>query len=219
MIHIVTAANRPRYAPALAHMHRQRKEIFVDAYGWKLSVRDGGEYDEFDDARAVYFLALDDDGVPLCSTRLRPADDGSIIENHFPYLLAPDEPRLTDGRTWEFARAVAVGPYRGAGGAKAKAELRLAMLEHALAEGCDRFVGFMDVTGIPHLDSTGWWYRYVGLPAPYAEGTAIAFEVEVSEAAIAHKREIWGFADAVVVERIPPQRTAPYRSTAAGETL
>lgn len=203
MIHVVTADNRHRYEAALAAMHRQRKEIFVDAYGWKLAVRDGGEYDEFDDERAIYFLALGDDGLPLCSTRLRPADDGSIIEDHFPFLLAPDEARLTTGRTWEFARAVAVGPYRGHRGARAKAELRLAMLEHALFEGCGRIVGFMDVSGMPHLDSTGWRYRYLGLPAPYAEGTAIAFEVEVSNAAVAHKREVWAFGDEVVIADAP----------------
>lgn len=208
MIHVATSANRHLYGAALAEMHRQRKAIFIDAYGWKLEVRDGGEYDAYDDARAIYFLALGDDGLPHCTTRLRPADDGSIIEDHFPHLLAPGEPRLDDGRTWEFARAVAVGVCRGTGGAKRKAELRLAMLEYALAHGCERFVGFMDVTGIPHLDSTGWRYRYLGLPAPYAEGTAIAFEVEVSAEAIEHKREVWGFGAAPVLAT-PERRLRP----------
>jgi len=54
MIHIVTSANRALYAAALAEMHRLRKVHFVDERGWTaMTVRDGGEYDAYDDDQAV----------------------------------------------------------------------------------------------------------------------------------------------------------------------
>ena len=89
MIHIVTHANRDLYADELLQAHRQRREAFVEQRGWPLSVReDGGEYDEGDDERAIYFLAIDKAGQVEASMRARPTDDFCVVADVFPHFLA-----------------------------------------------------------------------------------------------------------------------------------
>src|ERR1700742_2143493 len=71
MIHVVTAANRHLYSEALAEMHRLRRIHFVEERGWTgLTVRDGGEYDAYDDEHAIYLLGIEANGSVSCSARM-----------------------------------------------------------------------------------------------------------------------------------------------------
>src|SRR5579875_591231 len=101
MIHVVTNANRSLYLHALKQMHRLRKVHFVDERGWtEMTLRDGGEYDPYDDDDAVYLLAIEADGAVSCSMRMRPTLSGSILTDVFPRLVAADEIGLCAADTW-----------------------------------------------------------------------------------------------------------------------
>jgi hypothetical protein len=42
-------------------MHRDRAEIFSDRLGWEVTVKNGYERDEFDDANPLYLVSVDPD--------------------------------------------------------------------------------------------------------------------------------------------------------------
>jgi len=199
MIHVITAKNHHVYAEALTEMHRLRRMHFVEERGWSgLMVRDGGEYDAYDDDKTVYLLSLDQDGRVGCSMRMRPAETGSILTDVFPHLVAADEPPLARPDVWEISRYFAAPHCRGRGGVSRQAEIRLAALEVAHACGVNRLIGMIDLEILPGmLSASGWRVRTLGLPAPYQEGTAQAIEVQVSRGAIIDMAETFGIEAAV----------------------
>jgi acyl-homoserine lactone synthase len=209
MIHVVTADNRDLYRDALREMHQLRRIHFVEERGWNaMTVRDGGEYDPYDDERTVYLMSLDKDGAVGCSMRMRPAETGSILSDVFPHLIAADEPPLTQPDVWEISRYFAARSARGRAGAQARAEVRLASLEVAQARGAKRLIGMIDLEMLPPmLTASGWRVRTLGLPAPYDEGIAQAIEVQVSRGAIIDMAESQGLSEAVSLELDP--RRAP----------
>jgi N-acyl-L-homoserine lactone synthetase len=211
MIHVVTAANRRLYADALRQMHELRRAHFVEERGWTaMTVRDGGEYDAYDDDQTVYLLAIEADGAVSCSMRMRPALTGSILADVFPHLVAEDEPALARPEVWEISRYFAAPRARGRSGVRRRAEIRLASLEVAMARGAKRLVGMIDLEMLPPmLNGSGWRVRTLGLPAPYDEGIAQAIEVEVSRAAVSDMMETQDLEAPVSLELDPD--TAPIR--------
>jgi acyl-homoserine lactone synthase len=214
MIHVVTAANRHLYSEALAEMHRLRRIHFVEERGWTgLTVRDGGEYDQYDDEHAIYLLGIETDGKVSCSARMRPAHLGSLLADTFPHLVADDEPSIARPEVWEITRYFASGSMRGKGGFRRRAEIRLASLEVGLARGVQQLVAIIDIEALPAaLNGSGWRVRPLGLPAPYAEGVATAIGIQVSHEALLDMEESQGLSaplsinlDPVHTPPLPPQ--------------
>ena len=214
MIHVVTHENRKLYEDAIAEMHRLRRVHFVEERGWSaMTVRGGGEYDAYDDEAATYLLAIEEDGSITASMRMRPAQSGSILADLFPHLIGEEEPNIGHPRIWEISRYFASGRGRGRGGAKRRAEIRLASLEVALRHKVKRLVGMIDIEVLPAmLDGSGWRVRPLGLPAAYDEGVAQAIVIEVSQAALVEMQESQGLASPVTLNldasrhpRLPPQ--------------
>jgi len=207
MIHVVTAANRELYRDTLRDMHQLRRVHFVEERGWNaMTVRDGGEYDPYDDDETIYLLSLNEDGSVGCSMRMRPAETGSILTDVFPHLVAADEPALRRPDVWEISRYFAAKSGRGRAGARARAEIRLASLEVAQARGVKRLIGMIDLEMLPPmLTASGWRVRTLGLPAPYDEGIAQAIEVQVSRGAIIDMAESQGLSETAALE-LDPQR-------------
>jgi len=181
MIHMVGGGNRALYASQLAEMYRLRKVHFVDERGWRaLQVQDDEERDAYDDARALYFLALDRFGRIEVSMRARPTDDRSMLADIFPHLVAPGGEPVNAPGVWEISRIFATRTARGRRGLLRRAELFLATVEAACAAGVRRLVGMTDTYLLPQTLSAGWRVRILGLPAAYPEGEAIAVEVDSS---------------------------------------
>ena len=142
MIHIVTAANRHLYEPQLAAMHRLRTVHFVQERNWNLTVReDGGEYDQYDDLRTIYGLAIGKFGQVLAGVRLRPTDDICMLTDDLPQLVAQAPESLTGPDVWELTRLFTTREareQRKRGGADLKLDLLVAALEYANANGAYR---------------------------------------------------------------------------------
>jgi acyl-homoserine lactone synthase len=191
MIHVVTAANRAHYAPQLLQMHRQRKKVFIDRCGWKaLKVaEDGGEYDEGDDDRAIYFLALTSRGDVERAMRLRPTDDWSMLGNLFPQFVGPDEAPVTDADVWEMARYYATGNSREEENFGRRGEFGLALLEKAVQCGIKRVLLLSDLALVGSVMRSGWQMRIIGLPGAYDEGECVAAEIECSPEAVETLKE------------------------------
>lgn len=202
MIHVVTAENRRLYVEALADMHRLRRRYCTDERRpADLTIRDGGEYDAFDDDKAVYLLSLGPDGQVGCAMRLRPTASGSLLARDFAHLLAADEPGLEAPDAWEISRYFTTPHCLRGSGVSVRAEIRLAALEVVQARGGRRLAGLVDLAILPRLiSSTGWRVRPLGLPAPTRSGVAQAIEIEVTEAAIEDLAETFGLDRHVALE-------------------
>lgn len=71
---------------------------------WDVTIRDGREYDRFDDVDSVYVLGIDEDGQALSGGwRLRPTDRGSMLADVFTQLLE-EGPAPRDPSVWEVSR-------------------------------------------------------------------------------------------------------------------
>lgn len=200
MLHVCTHRNRALYARQLGEMHRQRYELFVRTRGWNLTVRDGGEYDEGDDERAVYLLALDEDGGCFSSIRVRPADDFSMVIDNMPHHVAGDAKALRqDPGLWEMARWVNVGADPAAG-----QEIRIGLIEYLLGQGATQCLALPDVAMMGYALRTGWRVRALGAPLPYPEGgTAVAVSLPITAEEAQFVRALVGRRDPFLMEIDP----------------
>ena len=181
-----------------------RRQVFVDARGWKLQVRDGGEYDRGDDERALYFLMLDEQGGVQSSVRARPVEDWSMLLDEMPECLMGGAQDLRRPGVWEMARYLSAGAGRSSDEARRRGpEIRVGLLEAALARGVSEIIGVLDSPLYGHLHTVGFTERPLGLATPYGQGTAIAYAVEVSPAAVQHMRRKAGLSAPVLIEINP----------------
>jgi len=197
VLHVVTAANRHLYETQLDQMYRHRTELFVEGAGWNLTVVDGREMDEGDDDRAVYLIAIDDDGHCRSSVRIRPVDDFSYLIDHMPEWVDEDRQALKEDPTvWEMARWINQSRAR-------KAEVSIAIyvgaVEYMVGRGVSQCVSCPDVVREKHALRRGWTVRRLGTPRRYPEGgTAVGASLIVSEEELARARQV----------RVPSPRSA-----------
>lgn len=182
MIHLISELNAHLYTAYLSQMHSERRQQFIVERGWDLAVRDGGEYDIYDDDQALYLLGLDPDGCMEVGCRLRPTLTGGVIPDVFPHLIAPSESSTRTPGAYECTRYFTTAAARGRKGFEARSRLHLAMVEAVRDRGGHRLLGFADLPLLTHLRRfSGLRIRPVGLPAPYDETGAVtvAFEIGV----------------------------------------
>lgn len=200
MLHLISCNNSHLYSGELDALHRARKAVFVDELGWKLQVRDGMEHDEYDDERAMHIVGFDSAQDVAMSIRVRPADDRSMLVDHFSHHLPKGMRAVDDGRTWEVSR----GFSRERGLKRAvltrKAACMIAPLEMALDAGIDRYVGFTDVRLLGLYYHIGWKIDLLGDPMPYGEGDGVAYQAEVSNAIVRDIRQTWGLPAPACIE-------------------
>jgi acyl homoserine lactone synthase len=200
VIHLVTTANSHLYSEEIRQLHRVRKSVFVDELGWKLAVIDGSEFDEYDDKRACNVVGFSANGEAVMGLRFRPADDRSMLVDHFSHVLPRGVRPIDDGRTWELSRGFCIERGVRKHHLRRKAACMIAPLEIALQAGIDRCVGFTDVRMLSFCYGVGWKMTLLGSPVNYGEGDAVAYEVEVSHAALADMRRMWGLPEPAFVE-------------------
>jgi acyl-homoserine lactone synthase len=186
MIHIITSENRHLYGPQLWDMHEQRRLQCVEKNGWTdLVVLDGGEIDDYDDARAIYLLGFNETMELEVGLRLRPTDDRCMLADKFPHLIAPGEPPKKGRDVWEASRLFTTEAYRKRKGPRRGErvfEAWAAAMELALINGVKRLVGMIDMRLYPGIMNSPIDTRLVGLPRPYEYGAVAGSEIALSRA-------------------------------------
>jgi acyl-homoserine lactone synthase len=197
MIHIVTNANRHLYRAQVWEMFNERRKAFYERCGWRdLMVFDGAEVDDFDDEKAVYLLALDEEERLEGAVRARPTDDRCILADKYPQMIGPDAPPLKGPDVWETTRIFTTDRYRARRekGDKRAFEIGLASAELIVDAGGLLMVGMIDLHLLPMLDDTGGDVHLAGPPMPYAYGTMVGTWTPLDEAEIERMRDGLGFA-------------------------
>lgn len=214
LVHMIKPNQRNQYADAIDTVHRMRHEFYIGERGWKaLNSLNGREFDQFDDERALYFIAFDETNSPVCSARLRPTDDKSLLRDIFPHLAAPSEQASYGADVWELTRFLVADGWRGTRGYKYRESLLIAIIEAARAEGIRHINLVCDTFFLPGLRTIGWRYRHLGLPAAYDEGEAMAVEIRCEGADVQMMRERTGIHGLVLfcLDQLPATaNSSPY---------
>jgi acyl-homoserine lactone synthase len=196
MIHIISASNRHLYKEQLWQMHQLRRVHFVEELGWgDLKVIDGGEYDQFDDERTVYCLALGPDGQVLGGTRARPTDDKSMLHDVFPDLIAPDQPRFCGADIWEMGRTFVTHAARvmqKKTGQRITKDILLGAMEWLQDAGIDQVICITSLDIFNMCRGWGWNIRMTGLPLDTPDGVIVGVEAANTAADVESFRRING---------------------------
>ncbi len=192
MVHLVTPEHRCLYHDQLEHMHKLRWAIYVEERGWR-ALREkqaipGYERDEYDDERAHYLLAIDDDGALLGAMRVRPADDRSLLADQFAHLVDRDFRREFDASVWELTRLLRAPQNRSRDG-HVRFAMNCGLIEFCLTRDVTHLVATAETFLLP-MTRKAWGpkVRPIGLPQPYAEGDVIALELTPDVDALAAMR-------------------------------
>lgn len=190
MVHVITQADRPLYADALDGMHRDRKRVFVDRLKWDLEVVGGlHEVDRYDDARAVYLVALDPSGDHAGSMRLLPTDGPHILGDHFGALCEAPPPRGPG--IWEVTR-FCTNPDL-ADPTLVRKQLLVALVEFALLHEVRRYTCVTHMAGLNHLLAIGWDCQPLGLPQSVGGETLGALSIDITAETLSVLRDRAGF--------------------------
>jgi len=162
----------------LASMFADRKRLFVDLLGWDLPVIDGRyENDRFDNADAVYLVAVESGGTHAASLRMLPTIRPNMLGAIFPHLCPLGVP--TGETIWETTRLCL--PQRH--GANRRRELRnllfSAAIDFSLARGIERLTGIVPNRFRTELLALGWQAEPLGPAVQMAGGAVGAFMVHV----------------------------------------
>jgi len=164
MIDLVLPEARFGFAGALMEMHHDRKQVFVDRFGWRLPAKGSWlEVDQFDNEYAVYLLARSPEGRHQGSVRLLPSSRPHMLDSLFSHLCPAGVPGGDD--CWEISRLV-TNPSDAAGTTILKVHrlLALALVEFAIVNGISRYTLVAKASRVPVLLSVGWPVVPLGLP-------------------------------------------------------
>jgi N-acyl-L-homoserine lactone synthetase len=187
MARLVDAANKSEHQALLAAMFRDRKTVFVDQLGWKLSVLDGLEQDGFDRSGAEYLILRDPGSADhLGSLRLLRTDRPHILDTLFPELCEGPIPKGPAVR--EISRLCLSPRFPRAFAADYRAHLATALVEFALLRGVCTYTGVVTAAGLPPLLSRGWACQPLGIPRRYGEEMLVAVRIDIDGHTIAQLR-------------------------------
>ena len=164
MIDLVLPETRFGFAAALMEMHHDRKQVFVDRFGWRLPAKGSWlEVDQFDDDYAIYLLARSPEGRHRGSVRLLPSSRPHMLDTLFSHLCPGGVPSGED--CWEISRLVTSPPDApGTAVLRVHRLLALALVEFALDNRIGRYTLVAEAQRVPVLLSIGWPVIPLGLP-------------------------------------------------------
>jgi N-acyl-L-homoserine lactone synthetase len=179
MIDLVLPETRFGFAAALMEMHHDRKQVFVDRFGWRLPAKGSWlEVDQFDDDYAIYLLARSPEGRHRGSVRLLPSSRPHMLDSLFSHLCPGGVPRGDD--CWEISRLV-TNPADATGNSVLKVHrmLALALVEFALDNGISRYTLVAEAHRVPALLSVGWSVVPLGLPTQIDSEQLQALQIDL----------------------------------------
>ena len=208
MIDLVLPECRFGFAAALMEMHHDRKQVFVDRFGWRLPAKGSWlEVDQFDNDYAVYLLARSPEGRHRGSVRLLPSSRPHMLSTLFSHLCPGGVPGGDD--CWEISRLVT--SHAGTAGTallRVHRLLALALVEFAHANGIRRYTLVAEAQRVPALLSVGWPVTPLGLPT-LVEGEQLqALQIEMAPGTLMDMRRRLRIDEPVLRVMETPRRAA-----------
>lgn len=156
MIRILTNSDKERSSALFTQMFRARAEVFHKRLGWHVTVRNGLEYDDYDDfSETVYIISVEPGGKVLGSLRLLPTTGPTMLRNEFADFF--DRPVDFESATaWECTRFCVHPGGTPLGTRKVSTELLAALCKTALDSGVEHIVGLYEDTMERVYRRIGW---------------------------------------------------------------
>ena len=160
MLRLIDNRNRERFPRLVQTMHRDRKRLFVDAFGWDLHHENGEERDRFDDDRAEYLVLANSEGGHIASLRFLHTDQPHLLDTIFSGLCETPIPRGPDIR--EITRLCL--PLRKRERIEARNILARGIVDYAGTAGVTSYTAVCHSAFLSELLSSGWRCTPLGLP-------------------------------------------------------
>ncbi|MGO7906893.1 acyl-homoserine-lactone synthase TraI [Rhizobium leguminosarum] len=157
--------------------HKLRARVFGKRLGWDVTVRDGGERDEFDELLPTYIVTTTDKGAIAGCARLLPAIGPTMVTGVFPSLLPnghlSSHPSMVESSRFCVDTALAEG--RG-GGSIHEATLTMfaGIIEWCMANDYTEIVTVTDLRFERILGRVGWPLHRLGVPKKIGVTMAVA---------------------------------------------
>ena len=208
MIDLVLPESRFGFAAALMEMHHDRKQVFVDRFGWRLPARGSWlEIDQFDNDYAIYLLARSPEGHHRGSVRLLPSSRPHMLNSLFSHLCPGGVPVGDD--CWEISRLVTSPPDApGTAVLRVHRLLALALAEFAHANSIGRYTLVAETHRVPALLSVGWSVTPLGLPTLVDGEHLQALQIEMAPGTLQEMRRRFRIEAPVLRVRQAPRRAA-----------
>ena len=149
MLKLIEGSRASLFPQEMDAMFRNRAITFSEQLGWDVSVKDGYERDEFDDANPLYLVSVDPNTNEYWgSLRLLPTTGPNMLRDVFSCLLAEGE-FIESATIWESSRICAVAvdgqPQRSRHGVNfVLSELIAGIGEVAIIAGLTQIVSVFD---------------------------------------------------------------------------
>src|SRR5580698_11546607 len=149
MLKLIEGSRASLFPKEMDAMFRNRAITFSERLGWDVTVKDGYERDEFDDANPLYLVSVDPNtNAYWGSLRLLPTTGPNMLRDVFPCLLGQDE-FIESATIWESSRICAIAadgqPERSKNGVNlALGELLAGIGEVAIIAGLTQVVSVFD---------------------------------------------------------------------------
>ena len=159
MIVCINGSDREQHQDLVQEMYRQRARVFSERMKWDVIVRDGMEYDEFDEENPLYLISVDEKtGCLRGSLRLLPTTGPNMLRDVFPQLLPPDQ-IIESPTVWESSRfsmdVEAITPQAGRRVSYVTCELIAGITEISLQSGISHIVSVFDAAMFRVLKAAG----------------------------------------------------------------
>ena len=169
MLKLIEGSRAAMFPREMDAMFRNRALTFSQRLGWEVTVKDGYERDEFDDANPLYLVSVDPRTNEYWgSLRLLPTTGPNMLRDVFPFLLEKGE-YVESATIWESSRICAVSvagqPQRSHNGVNfVLSELIAGIGEVAIAAGLTQIVSVFDARIYRVLKAVGCNPQLIGKP-------------------------------------------------------
>jgi acyl homoserine lactone synthase len=157
--------------------HNLRARVFGDRLGWDVTVRDGGERDEFDDLLPTYIVTTTDNGAIAGCARLLPAMGPTMVTGVFPSLLPGGQlsAHASMIESSRFCVDTTLSEGRGSGSVhEATLTMFAGIIEWCFANGYTEIVTVTDLRFERILARVGWPLQRLGEPRKIGVTMAVA---------------------------------------------
>jgi len=193
-VHVITGENRDSYREQIKEYFLLRHEVFIKERGWKdLHHIDGQEIDAYDNANAVYLLAIDQDRV-VGGQRLYPTLLPHMMSEVFGHMAQRGIPQAYD--IFEWTRYFVIKERRMG---RTDCRLLAAIQQFCLEEGIMALTAVVEMWWLPRWQQVGFKVRPLGLPTIIEGQPCIAAEIRISQDSLDRVRNLAGLRGSALV--------------------
>ncbi|MEP2628239.1 MAG: acyl-homoserine-lactone synthase [Hyphomicrobiales bacterium] len=200
MIHRILSRNRGGNESLIHQMHQLRARQFSERRGWRVDVRNGYEFDRFDDMDPLYIVVSDGEDQLLASLRLLPTTGPHMLSDVFPEVMGKNAV-IRHPLIWESSRfCVDTRACREFGEDMintATRELLRGLFETAEHAGMENIVSVYDLYVERILKRSGCIFDRIGEVVRYDDLRTTAGIFEVSQRVIQNLADRTALARAV----------------------